>query len=51
VDAFRGNHEMADSVNQLLVAGFYPISIGYVTHAVRIADSVTTARRCGTDLR
>ena len=29
VDAFGGNGEMADSVNHLLVVGFYLINIGY----------------------
>ena len=31
VDAFHGNTELADSVNQLLVVGFYLINVGYVT--------------------
>jgi hypothetical protein len=31
VDAFHGNAELADSVNQLLVVGFYLINVGYVT--------------------
>ncbi len=35
VDAFGGNGEMADSVNHLLVVGFYLINIGYVTLALR----------------
>ena len=30
VDAFRGNAELADSVNHLLVVGFYLINVGYV---------------------
>ena len=35
VDAFGGNREMADSVNHLLVVGFYLINIGYVALALR----------------
>jgi hypothetical protein len=35
VDAFHGNTELADSVNHLLVVGFYLINIGYVTLALR----------------
>ncbi len=35
VDAFRGNEPLADSVNHLLVVGFYLINIGYVTLALR----------------
>jgi hypothetical protein len=35
VDCFRGNTELADSVNHLLVVGFYLINIGYVTLALK----------------
>jgi hypothetical protein len=35
VDAFHGNEELADSVNHLLVVGFYLINIGYVSLALR----------------
>ena len=35
VDAFHGNEKMADSVNHLLVVGFYLINIGYVTLALK----------------
>ncbi len=34
VDAFQGNEPLADSVNHLLVVGFYLINIGYVTLAL-----------------
>jgi hypothetical protein len=34
VDAFHGNEPLADSVNSLLVVGFYLINIGYVTLAL-----------------
>ena len=34
VDAFHGNEPLADSVNHLLVVGFYLINIGYVTLAL-----------------
>ena len=30
VDIFHGNIELADSVNRLLVVGFYLINIGYI---------------------
>ena len=30
VDAFRGKEEMADSVNRLLVVGFYLINVGFI---------------------
>ncbi len=31
VDAFRNNVELADSVNHLLVVGFYLINLGYMS--------------------
>jgi hypothetical protein len=44
IDAFHGNGELADSVNHLLVVGFYLINIGYVTLALHTATDVATAR-------
>jgi hypothetical protein len=44
VDAFHGNGELADSVNHLLVVGFYLMNIGYVTLALRTSAQVETAR-------
>jgi hypothetical protein len=44
VDAFHGNAELADSVNHLLVVGFYLINIGYVTLALRTAGNLDTVR-------
>jgi hypothetical protein len=38
VDAFHGNEALADSVNHLLVVGFYLVNIGYVTLALRYGD-------------
>lgn len=35
VDAF-GNTELADSVNRLLVVGFYLINLGYVCHVLKL---------------
>lgn len=35
VDAFAGNEPLADSVNHLLVVGFYLINVGYVALALR----------------
>ena len=42
VDVFRGNAELADSVNNLLVVGFYLINLGYVTLALRMGYEVAT---------
>ncbi len=44
IDAFHGNGELADSVNHLLVVGFYLINVGYVTLALRTAAQVATVR-------
>jgi hypothetical protein len=44
VEAFHGNAELADSVNHLLVVGFYLINIGYVTLALRTGAVLLTAR-------
>jgi hypothetical protein len=44
VDAFHGNTQLADSVNHLLVVGFYLINVGYVTLALRTTAQVETAR-------
>lgn len=38
VDAFQGNEGLADSVNHLLVVGFYLINAGYVTLALKYGD-------------
>ena len=35
VDSFHGNEPLADSVNHLLVVGFYLINIGYVSLALK----------------
>lgn len=41
VDAFDGNEELADSVNHLLVVGFYLVNIGFVTTAIRLGMQPT----------
>ena len=35
VDTFEGNEKLADSVNHLLVVGFYLINVGYVSLALK----------------
>jgi hypothetical protein len=44
IDAFRGNEPVADSVNHLLVVGFYLINIGYVTLALKYGDKPTSTQ-------
>src|SRR6185369_14961551 len=43
IDAFHGNEAMADSVNHLLVVGFYLINLGFVSLFLRYGDKPTTA--------
>ena len=44
VDVFHGNENLADSVNHLLVVGFYLINFGYVSLALKLGYEVTTAQ-------
>lgn len=44
VDVFHGNEPLADSVNHLLVVGFYLINFGYVTLALKLGYDVTSSR-------
>jgi hypothetical protein len=41
VDSFLGNRELADSVNHLLVVGFYLINVGFVSLALKYGDKPT----------
>jgi hypothetical protein len=38
VDSFLGNQPLADSVNHLLVVGFYLMNLGFVSLALRSGD-------------
>ena len=40
VDVFHGNESLADSVNHLLVVGFYLINLGYVSLALKLGYDV-----------
>jgi hypothetical protein len=44
VDVFQGHEGLADSVNHLLVVGFYLVNFGYVSLALRLGYDVTTVR-------
>ena len=44
VDVFHGNEALADSVNHLLVVGFYLINFGYVSLALKLGYVVATAQ-------
>jgi len=45
VDAFHGNEALADSVNQLLVVGFYLINVGYIALALKTTDPLSNVRQ------
>lgn len=44
VEVFHGDEGIADSVNHLLVVGFYLINLGYVSLALKIGYNIETAR-------
>ena len=41
VDIFHGNKELADSVNNLLLVGFYLINIGYAVYTLQVTGSIS----------
>jgi len=45
VDAFHGQQELADSVNHLLVVGFYLINVGYVAYALKTVENPGNLRQ------
>lgn len=44
VDAFHGNESLADSVNSLLVVGFYLVNLGYVALYLQTSNPLSTLR-------
>jgi hypothetical protein len=44
VDCFHGNAELADSVNHLLVVGFYLVNIGFVSLYLKTDTELLGAR-------
>lgn len=45
VDIFHGNNALADSVNKLLVVGFYLINIGYAVYTLQILGEIDNVQR------
>jgi hypothetical protein len=45
IEVFGGDEGLADSVNHLLVVGFYLINFGYVTLALKIGDKIEDAQQ------
>src|SRR5216110_1833075 len=44
IDVFHGNDALADSVNHLLVVGFYLINFGYISLALKLGYQVADTR-------
>ena len=44
VDAFHGNEPLADSINHLLLVGFYLINVGYVSLALKYGDKAASVQ-------
>jgi len=44
VDIFHGNNDLADSVNKLLVVGFYLVNIGYMSLALKETGNIASAQ-------
>ncbi len=44
IDIFHGNKELADSVNNLLLVGFYLINIGYAVYTLHIETAITNVQ-------
>jgi hypothetical protein len=44
IDIFHGNKELADSVNNLLLVGFYLINIGYAVYTLQVTNSIVNVQ-------
>lgn len=44
IEVFNGDESLADSVNHLLVVGFYLINFGYVSLALKLGNEIESAR-------
>ncbi|HVK02959.1 MAG TPA: hypothetical protein VM490_05765 [Armatimonadaceae bacterium] len=44
VDVFHGDEKVADSVNHLLVVGFYLVNLGYVSLMLRLENDIAGPR-------
>ena len=42
IDSFKGNEKLADSINDLLVVGFYLMNLGYVALALKYGTKPTS---------
>ncbi len=44
IDIFHGNKELADSVNNLLLVGFYLINIGYAVYTLQVTHQIISVQ-------
>ncbi|MEO9967444.1 MAG: hypothetical protein ABJF11_16720 [Reichenbachiella sp.] len=44
VDIFHGNQPLADSVNNLLIVGFYLVNVGYAIYTLQIMTEIITVQ-------
>ncbi len=45
IEIFNGDESLADSVNHLLVVGFYLINLGYISLALKIGGEIETMQQ------
>lgn len=38
LEIFRGNEELTDAVNRLLLVGFYLVNVGYILYTMTVTD-------------
>jgi len=44
IDIFHGNKELAQSVNNLLLVGFYLVNLGYAIYTLRVLGNIESPR-------
>lgn len=44
IDIFHGNQVLADSVNNLLLVGFYLVNVGYAVYTLQVTTEITSTR-------
>jgi hypothetical protein len=44
IDIFHGNRELADSVNNLLLVGFYLVNLGYAVYTLKVTADIADFR-------
>lgn len=45
IDIFHGNKELADSVNNLLLVGFYLINLGYAVYTLQVTNNIISVQQ------